>query len=122
MGFYKTKKEKRDRRHLRIRRKISGTSLRPRLSIFFSLKNGFAQFIDDDSGKTIVSASTLDKDFPADKKNVKGMEKAAVLGELAGKKAIAAGIASVVFDRAGFKYHGKVKSFAEAARKAGIQF
>lgn len=120
MGFYKTKKEKRNRRHLRIRKKVWGTSSRPRLSVYFSLNNGFAQFIDDNSGRTIVSASTLDKDFPADKK--KGMEKAAALGELAGKKAVAAGIASVVFDRGGFKYHGKVKSFAEAARKAGIQF
>ncbi len=120
MADCKTKKEKRTRRHNRLRKKISGTVARPRLSISFSITNGFAQLIDDENGRTIVSASTLDKDFPEGR--MKGMEQAAALGEIAGKKALASGISLVVFDRGGFRYHGRVKCFADAARKAGLQF
>ncbi len=120
MPNYKTKREQRSRRHMRLRKKISGSSACPRLSICFTLNHGYAQFIDDENGKTMISASTLEKDFPDTK--MKGLEKAVVLADIAAKRAINSGISSVVFDRGGFKYQGRVKIFAETARKLGIQF
>ncbi len=117
---YTTRKECRDRRHMRKRKDLSGTSGRPRLSICFTGKHAYAQFIDDIAGKTLASVSTAAKDFPGSK--MKCVEKAALLGGIAAQKAQSAGIKAVVFDRGGFKYHGKVKSFADAARKAGLQF
>ena len=117
---YDTKRKMRLRRHMRLRNKISGNAGCPRLSVCFTLKHTYAQFIDDDQGRTVISASTLEKDFPEGK--MKGMDKAKVLGEMAGKRAVESGIKTVVFDRGGFKYHGRVKTFADAARKAGLQF
>jgi len=112
------KKEKRHKRHRRVRVKISGTKARPRLAVFISNKNIYLQIIDDVVGNTLVSASTLEKnqDFAAGT-TVPVAEK---LGELLAKRAIDKGISKVVFDRGGFQYHGRVKAVAESARKCGL--
>ncbi len=107
------------RRHARVRSKISGTPDCPRLSVFRSNKNIVAQVIDDVAGKTLVSASTLDKEVKTKQSNV---EAAKEVGELIAKRAIKAGIKTVVFDRGGYIYHGKVQALAEAAREAGLEF
>lgn len=113
------KKANRQKRHLRVRKKIFGTVERPRLSVFKSEKNIYAQLIDDVNGVTLVAASSLDKDFSAKGGNKEG---AKLVGELVAKKAIAKGINEVVFDRGGYIYHGRIKELAEAAREAGLQF
>ena len=107
------------RRHKRVRAKISGTAECPRLNIFRSNKNIVAQVIDDVAGKTLVSASTLDKEVKTKQANI---EAAKEVGTLIAKRAIKAGIKNVVFDRGGYIYHGKVQAFAEAAREAGLEF
>ena len=113
------RKMERARRHLRVRRKISGTAERPRLCIYRSNKNLFAQLIDDVTGTTIVSSSTLDKDI---KTKASNKEAAKEVGTAIAKKAVAKKIENVVFDRSGYQYHGIVKEFAEAAREAGLNF
>ncbi len=120
----KTRREKRIIRHKRIRKKVFGTAERPRMAFFKSLNNLYVQIIDDEAGKTLVSASTIDKDF-VEKYGVRGgknIEIAKKLGEFIAEKALAKGIQNVVFDRGGFIYHGKVKAFAEAAREKGLKF
>lgn len=110
----------RKKRHARVRRKLSGTELRPRLNVYRSSKHIYAQLIDDVSGVTLASASTLDKEI-----NVDSMDKtaaAAQVGELVAKRAKDKGFESVVFDRGGYLYHGRVKALAEAARENGLQF
>ena len=107
------------RRHIRVRRKISGTAERPRLCIYRSNKNLFAQLIDDVTGTTIVSSSTLDKDI---KTKASNKEAAKEVGAAIAKKAIEKGAETVVFDRSGYQYHGIIKEFAEAAREAGLKF
>lgn len=109
----------RQRRHLRVRKKISGTAERPRLVVFRSLKHISAQIVDDVSGRTLCAATTAGKGFAAPGGNCKGAE---LLGTKVAEVARAAGIESVVFDRGGYLYHGRVKSLAEAARKAGLKF
>ena len=113
------KKASRVRRHLRVRKKVFGTPERPRLSVYRSEKNIYVQIIDDVNAKTLVSASSLDKDF-----SVKGGNKdgAKLVGENIAKKAIDSGITEVVFDRGGYIYHGRVQQLAEAAREAGLKF
>lgn len=113
------RKAKRFRRHLRVRKKIFGTPERPRLSVYRSEKNIYAQIIDDINAVTIVAASSLDKDFSAKGGNKEG---AKLVGELVAKKAIDKGITDVVFDRGGYIYHGRVQQLAEAAREAGLKF
>ncbi|MBR2743749.1 MAG: 50S ribosomal protein L18 [Clostridia bacterium] len=113
------RKMERARRHLRVRRKISGTAERPRLCIYRSNKNLFAQLIDDVTGTTLVSSSTLDKDI---KTKASNKEAAKEVGAAIAKKAVAKKIENVVFDRSGYQYHGIVKEFAEAAREAGLNF
>lgn len=116
------KKELRERRRGRIRKKVFGTPERPRLSVFRSLNNIYAQIIDDTRGHTLVSASTLDKelrDLPGHKGNKEFAKK---VGELIAERALQLGITKVVFDRAGYKYHGCVKALADAARQKGLQF
>ena len=110
------------RRHARVRKKVSGTASRPRLSVFRSLNHIYAQVIDDVSGHTLVAASTLDAEIKdkLDSKNKKG--KAELVGALIGKRALAKEISQVVFDRGGYNYHGRVKALAEAARSAGLRF
>lgn len=107
------------RRHIRVRRKVSGTAERPRLCIYRSNKNLFAQIIDDVAGNTLVSASTLDKDI---KTKLANKEAAKEVGAAIAKKATGKGIENVVFDRSGYQYHGVIKEFAEAAREAGLKF
>ena len=121
MARYKTKKEQRDRRHKRLRQKVSGTAECPRLSVCATSKHFYAQFIDDEAGVTLASVSTLDPQVIKDgiKANVEGIEK---LGVIAAEKAKAVKITKSVFDRGGFKYHGMVKAFAESVRKGGIEF
>ncbi|WP_457643203.1 50S ribosomal protein L18 [Persephonella sp.] len=120
----KTRRQKRIIRHKRIRKKVFGTAERPRMVFFKSLNNLYVQIIDDEAGRTLVSASTIDKDF-VEKYGVRGgknIEMAKKLGEFIAEKALAKGIQNVVFDRGGFIYHGKVKAFAEAAREKGLKF
>lgn len=116
------KQANRKARHARVRKKLSGTPQMPRLNVYKSNTNLYAQVIDDISGNTLVSASTLDKDVKNELNGTANMEAAKKLGETIGKKAIDNGIETVVFDRSGYIYHGKVKAIAEAARSAGLKF
>ena len=111
--------ESRELRHKRVRTKISGTADRPRLSVFRSNKGIYVQVIDDVAAKTLVAASTLDKEVKTKASNI---EAAKEVGDLIAKRAIKAGIKTVVFDRGGYIYHGKIKALAEAAREAGLEF
>ncbi|OOM81728.1 50S ribosomal protein L18 [Clostridium puniceum] len=113
------KKAKREKRHLRVRKKVFGTAERPRLSVFKSEKNIYAQIIDDINGVTLVAASSLDKDFAVKGGNKEG---AKLVGEVVAKKAIEKGIDTVVFDRGGYIYHGRIQELAQAAREAGLKF
>jgi large subunit ribosomal protein L18 len=116
------KVELRKRRHTRIRKKVIGTPERPRLCIFKSLNNIYAQIIDDTKGHTLVSASTLDKELRENEGHKGNKEFAKKVGELIAERALKLGITKVVFDRTGYKYHGTVKALADAARQKGLQF
>ena len=120
----KSRSEARIIRHKRIRKKIFGTAERPRLTFYRSLNAIYAQIIDDEKGHTLVSASTIDKDYVErfGKRGGKSIEDAKQLGKFIAEKALAKGIKNVVFDRGGFLYHGKVKAFADAARESGLNF
>ena len=112
------------RRHFRVRNKVRGTAERPRLAVFRSLKNIEGQVIDDDASRTLLGLSTLNpelKDFAAESKNPR-VEHAYAAGKLLGERAKAQGIDTVVFDRGGYKYHGRVKAFADGAREGGLEF
>ena len=113
------KKEIRSRIHKRIRRKLAGTSERPRLAVFRSVAHIYAQVIDDTAGKTLVSASSVDK---SGKTNGGNIAAAKAIGKLVAQRAKDKGIKSVVFDRGGYQYHGRVKALADAAREAGLEF
>ena len=113
------KKEIRNRIHKRIRRKLSGTAARPRLAVFRSVAHIYAQVIDDVAGATVVSASTVDKTARTKGGNVAA---AKAIGKLVAERAREKGIKSVVFDRGGYQYHGRVKALADAAREAGLEF
>ena len=113
------KKEIRNRIHKRIRRKLSGTATRPRLAVFRSVAHIYAQVIDDVAGATVVSASSVDK---AGKTNGGNVAAAKAIGKLVAERAKEKGIKSVVFDRGGYQYHGRVKALADAAREAGLEF
>src|SRR3989441_340839 len=112
----------RARRHLRVRERLTGTTERPRLAVFRSLNHIYAQLIDDSAGHTLVSASDLEADLKSVRDGKRKSEVARLVGEALAKRAKEKGIGSVVFDRGGVKYHGRVKAFAEAARKAGLTF
>ena len=116
------KNELRLRKHLRVRKKFAGTNERPRLNVFRSNKNMYAQIIDDAKGVTLVSASTLDKDLRDQIEKGGGKAAAKMVGEAIAKKALAAGIEDVVFDRGGYIYTGRVKELADGAREAGLKF
>ena len=113
------KNQVRKKRHARVRTKITGTTERPRLNVFRSNKHIYAQLIDDTQGVTIVSASTMDKDFTG---NAGNLEAAALIGETIAKRAVEKNVKSIVFDRGGYLYHGRVKALAEAARENGLEF
>lgn len=106
-------------RHLRVRKKISGTSSRPRLNVFRSSKHIYAQIIDDVAGVTLVSASSMEKDFNGYGGNKEAAKK---VGQLIGKRAMEKGISEVVFDRGGYLYHGRVAELADGARESGLKF
>lgn len=117
----KTRKLTRQRLHARVRKKISGTSQRPRLAVSFTAQHVYAQIIDDSAGKTLVAVQTTEKNLAGEKirPNVSG---AAKVGAIIAERAKAQKITQVVFDRGGFRYHGKVKALAEAARQGGLEF
>ncbi len=117
-----SKNQIRQRRHVRVRKHISGTPERPRLNVFRSLSNIYAQVIDDTTGNTLVSASTLDKAIREKLSYGGNIEAAKEVGKLIAERAAAAGITEVVFDRGGYVYHGRVKELADAAREAGLNF
>ena len=110
------------RRHRRIRRKISGTAVRPRLNVFRSIDQIYAQVIDDVAGTTLVSASTVDKKLVSDLDGKTKKEQAELVGKTVAERALDAGIETVVFDRGGYLYHGRVKALAEGAREGGLKF
>ena len=114
--------EIRQNKHRRLRHHLNGTAATPRLAVFRSNKHMYAQIIDDTVGKTLVSASTLQKEVNAELEHTNDVAAAAHLGTVIGKKVVEAGIESVVFDRGGYIYHGKVKALADAAREAGLKF
>ncbi len=117
-----SKTEIRRNKHRKIRNRFSGTAERPRLAVFRSNNHMYAQIIDDTVGRTLVSASTLDKDVKAECEKTNNVEAATVVGKVVAKKALEKGITTVVYDRGGFIYAGKVKALAEAAREAGLEF
>jgi large subunit ribosomal protein L18 len=120
----RSRRLQRDRRHLRVRNKIAGSAERPRLVVFRSLKNLEGQLVDDDAGHTLLGLSTLApelRDLASEGKNP-GIERAFAAGKLLAERARERGIESVVFDRAGYKYHGRVKAFADGAREGGLEF
>jgi large subunit ribosomal protein L18 len=115
MGTPKTREEKRHRRHLRVRKKVSGTPERPRLVVYRSLKHIYAQLVDDVAGRTLITVASNDI---TGTKSVKSLE----VGKRVAARAKEAGIKRVVFDRAGYKYHGRVKALADGAREGGLEF
>ena len=112
----------RAKKHRRLRNHLSGTATTPRLAVFRSNNHMYAQIIDDTIGKTLVAASTTQKEVKAELEKTNNVDAAAYLGTVIGKKAVEAGIKEVVFDRGGFIYHGKIKALADAAREAGLDF
>ena len=120
----KSRALQRQRRHLRIRNKVRGTAARPRLVVYRSLRNIEGQVVDDDAGRTVLGVSTLAadlRDFTAEGKHPR-VEQSFAAGKLLAERAKAQGIQAVVFDRGGYKYHGRVKAFADGAREGGLQF
>ena len=118
----RSKRRGRQRRHGRIRNRVTGTAARPRLCVFRSLKHISAQVVDDVEGKTLAAASTVEKALRDSLKITSNVEAARAVGKLVAERAKEKGIASVVFDRGGFLYHGRLKGLAEAARQGGLQF
>jgi large subunit ribosomal protein L18 len=116
------KRKARKRRHFRVRKKVYGSAESPRLNVYRSLKHIYAQLIDDQSGRTLISASTLDPSLQGQLKTAGNREAARTVGELLAKKALEKGIDRVVFDRGGFLYHGRIKALAEGARSGGLKF
>ncbi|MDE6661778.1 MAG: 50S ribosomal protein L18 [Lachnospiraceae bacterium] len=110
------------KKHRRMRNRLSGTAQRPRLAVFRSNNHMYAQIIDDTVGNTLVSASTLEKDVKAELEKTNNVDAAAYLGTVIAKRAVEKGIKTVVFDRGGFIYHGKIAALADAAREAGLEF
>ena len=112
----------RTRRHARVRKNLAGTAERPRLNVFRSLTGIYAQVIDDQSGHTLVSASTVEKEMREKVKGMKKSEQAKLIGQTVAERAKSKGIESVVFDRGGYPYHGRVRALAEASRASGLDF
>ncbi len=117
-----TRAESRERRHRSVRKNISGSPEKPRLSVFRSLAEIYAQVIDDEAGHTLAAASSIDQELREKVKGLKKNEQARQVGQLVAKRAIEKGIKQVVFDRGGFRYIGRVKALADGAREAGLEF
>ena len=115
-----TRDAARQKRHERIRLRLAGTTSRPRLAVFRSLNHIYAQIIDDSTGRTLVAASSVEKELRGSKQTK--TEEAKIVGRLVAERAKSAGVEQVVFDRAGFRYHGRIRSLADAAREAGLDF
>ena len=118
----KSRQEVRVKKHRRMRNRLSGTSQKPRLAVFRSNNHMYAQIIDDTVGNTLVAASTLEKDVKAELEKTNNVDAAAYLGTVIAKRAVEKGIKTVVFDRGGYIYHGKIQALADAAREAGLEF
>jgi len=118
----KSRSEARDRRHVRVRKDINGTPERPRLNVFRSLAEIYVQVIDDEAGRTLVSASSVDNELRSKMAGLKKSEQAHLVGKTLAERAKAAGILQVVFDRGGYRYIGRVKALADAAREGGLEF
>ncbi len=118
----KTRAEARKRRHLRVRKRVFGTPERPRLNVYRSLSQIYAQIIDDVAGHTLVSASTIDRELREKVKGLKKTEQARLVGKVLAERALSRGIEQVVFDRGGFRYIGRVQALAEGAREGGLKF
>jgi len=112
----------RRKRHKRVRKTLVGTDVKPRLNVFRSICNIYAQVIDDQTGSTLVSASTIDGELKSQVKSGGNADAAKMVGQLLGKRAVEKGIETVVFDRGGYKYHGRVAALANGAREAGLKF
>jgi large subunit ribosomal protein L18 len=121
MDANKRKYEARRRRHRRVRSRVAGSAEKPRMNVYRSLTNIYVQVIDDHAGHTLASASTLDKEVAAQVTGKSKVEAARIVGKIAGERAKQAGIEKVVFDRGGYKYHGRVAAVAEGAREAGLE-
>lgn len=117
-----SRKAARAKRHYKLRRYLSGSAARPRLAVFRSNKHIYAQIIDDTAGQTLAAASTMEKSLAEGMKSTSNIEAAKAVGDALAKKALAKGIETIVFDRGGYIYHGKVKALADAAREAGLKF
>ena len=122
MGSTNIRQQARVKRKKRIRKKINGTTQRPRLSVFRSARHIYAQVVDDAAGHTLVAASTMDKEVRSGSKFENKVDAAKFVGKLVGERALGKGIKEVVFDRNGFLYHGRIKSLSEGAREAGLVF
>ncbi len=122
MAQIQEKRAARARRHARVRKAVRGTASRPRLCVFRSLRHIYAQIIDDDQGRTLVAASTASTDFPKAGEHLKKTEAAKAVGTLVADRALAAKIETVVFDRGGYPFHGRIKALATAARERGLKF
>lgn len=122
MADIKRTEQQRQRRHRRVRVQVHGTAERPRLNVFRSLRHIYAQLVDDTVGYTLASAGTLDAELRQGLGELKRTEQAKLVGQLLAKRALEKGVKQVVFDRGGYKYHGRVKALAEGARSAGLQF
>jgi large subunit ribosomal protein L18 len=122
MDISKQKRISRARRHFRVRTRVSGTPSRPRMNIYRSSANIYVQVIDDTVGNTLVSASTVDKEIAPQIAGKTKLEAAKIVGQVVGARAKAAGITQIVFDRGGYRYHGRVAAVADGAREAGLEF
>lgn len=117
-----TSRVRRYARHRRIRRRLRGVAERPRLTVFRSLRHTYAQIVDDSAGVTLASASTLDQEVKSQRDSKPKVDVSRMVGELVAKRSVEKGVTRVVFDRGGYKYHGRVKALADAARKGGLEF
>lgn len=122
MTTNKSRSVARLRRHQRVRKKVQGTPERPRLNVYRSVAEIYAQVIDDEAGQTLTSASTIDQELRARMEGLKKTEQARLVGETIAKRTLEKGITKVVFDRGGFKYIGRIKALADAAREGGLEF
>ncbi len=122
MATNKSRSAARNRRHIRVRKNVAGSSEQPRLNVFRSLAEIYAQVIDDEAGRTLVAASTIDTELRSKMTGLKKTEQARLVGKLLAERAKAKGIAKVVFDRGGYRYIGRVKALADGAREGGLEF
>jgi large subunit ribosomal protein L18 len=118
----KDRRQSRDKRHLRLRRRVRGSAARPRLAVFRSLNHIYAQLVDDDAGQTVAAADSRSAEFRTQHRTGGNVAAARAVGEVLAQRAKAKGIAQVVFDRGGYKYHGRVKALADAVRAGGLVF